>query len=48
MTEGRPYRKARTHHEAITEIKKNSGDMYDPEVVTTFLDLFEQEGEIPL
>lgn len=48
MTEGRPYRKARTHDEAITEIKKNSGAMYDPEVVSTFVELFDKESDIPL
>lgn len=47
MTEGRPYRKARTHTEAIIEIKKCSGEMYDPEVVDIFMDLFETEDETP-
>jgi len=46
MTEGRPYRKARSHHQAVMEIKKNSGQMYDPEVVNIFVGLFETESVI--
>lgn len=41
MTEGRAYRQARSHNEAIEEIKKNSGIMYDPDVVDVFISLFE-------
>jgi putative nucleotidyltransferase with HDIG domain len=41
MTEGRTYRQARSHSEAIEEIKKNSGSMYDPDVVDVFVSLFE-------
>ncbi len=41
MTESRTYREARTHREAIEEIKMNSGSMYDPDVVDVFVALFE-------
>jgi putative nucleotidyltransferase with HDIG domain len=41
MTEGRPYRKAKTHDEAIIELKNLSGKKYDTDVVRTFVSLFE-------
>ena len=40
MTEGRIYCSPRTHEEAIAELKKCSGSMYDPEVVEAFILLF--------
>lgn len=40
MIEGRIYRKPRTHDEAISELKQNSGKMYDPDVVKAFISLF--------
>lgn len=43
MTEGRVYKAARSHEEAIAELKKNSGIMYDPEVVKAFISLFDEE-----
>jgi HD-GYP domain-containing protein (c-di-GMP phosphodiesterase class II) len=33
MTTDRPYRKALTHHEAITELERCSGTQFDPRVV---------------
>lgn len=44
MTEGRPYKKARSHEEALEELQKNSGQMYDPEVVDIFVGLFESDS----
>ena len=41
MTEGRPYRKAKTHEEAIMELKNLSGTKYDSNVVKTFVSLFD-------
>ncbi|KAF0111820.1 MAG: Response regulator receiver modulated metal dependent phosphohydrolase [Chloroflexi bacterium] len=43
MTEGRIYRSPRTHDEAVLELKTFSGKMYDPEVVRTFIGLFDNE-----
>lgn len=37
MTSDRPYRKAMTHLQACTELEKEKGLQFDPEVVTTFL-----------
>lgn len=45
MTEGRPYRKARTHDEAISELSNLSGTQYDSEVVNTFISLFEENTQ---
>lgn len=42
ITEGRIYRLPRTHDEAIAELKKCSGSMYDPRVVEAFIKLFDQ------
>ncbi|TCK92568.1 PAS domain S-box-containing protein/diguanylate cyclase (GGDEF)-like protein [Natranaerovirga hydrolytica] len=36
---GRPYRKARTHEQALKEIEDNSGTQFDPTVVKLFLNL---------
>jgi putative nucleotidyltransferase with HDIG domain len=43
MTEGRPYRRAKSHDEAIIELKNLSGKKYDKEVVRTFISLFEEK-----
>ncbi len=43
MTEGRPYREARSHEEAINELSKYSGTMYDPIVVEHFVNLFQEK-----
>jgi len=37
MRDERPYKKAISHEEAIDELKRNAGILFDPEVVTTFL-----------
>lgn len=36
MTSSRPYCKAMTHHEAMNELKRNSGTQFDPELVEIF------------
>lgn len=41
MTEGRIYRLPRTHAGAVSELRRFSGEMYDPKVVEVFLQLFE-------
>ena len=40
ITNGRSYRPARTHIEAIEELKRCSGTHFDPDVVNAFLSLF--------
>ncbi len=39
MTSHRPYRRARSHQDAIDEIVRNSGTQFDPEAVHTFLEV---------
>jgi putative nucleotidyltransferase with HDIG domain len=41
MTEGRIYRPPRTHTGAVAELRRFSGEMYDPKVVEVFLQLFD-------
>jgi putative nucleotidyltransferase with HDIG domain len=41
MTEGRNYKKAKSHDEAITELKWLSGKQYDADVVRMFITLFD-------
>lgn len=43
MTSHRPYRKAMPHSQAVTEIFRNSGTQFDPDVVKAFL-LAEKRG----
>jgi len=40
ITQDRPYRSARTHEEAIIEIKKCSGTQFDPDIVEAFISIF--------
>jgi HD-GYP domain-containing protein (c-di-GMP phosphodiesterase class II) len=37
MRDKRPYKRPFTHEEAVDELKRNSGILFDPEVVTTFI-----------
>ncbi|MDX5893661.1 HD domain-containing phosphohydrolase [Rubrobacter radiotolerans] len=37
MVQDRPYRKGRTHEEALEEIRANAGSQFDPEVAAAFL-----------
>nr|WP_282955791.1 HD domain-containing phosphohydrolase [Planococcus salinarum] len=46
MTEDRSYRKAFTAEYAMREIRRLSGDQYDPEVVDAFEKVLQQEGKI--
>ncbi|MBI2846054.1 MAG: HD-GYP domain-containing protein [Chloroflexi bacterium] len=47
MTSDRPYRKALSHEEAISEIAENAGTQFDPQVVEAFLRLVDQGSLIP-
>ena len=53
MTHSRSYKKASDLSYAISELKGCSGTQFDPEIVTVFLDMIEEEGlpvrlEIPV
>lgn len=43
MTSDRPYRKARTKADAVAELKRCSGTMFDPKVVEIFLEVIDQQ-----
>jgi diguanylate cyclase (GGDEF)-like protein len=42
MTSDRPYRKAMTREEAITELRRCAGTQFDPELVEQFIQIVEQ------
>ncbi len=41
MTDQRPYRPARTHEEAVTELRRCAGTQFDPAVVSAFVQVLE-------
>lgn len=47
LTSDRPYRKAHTKNKAADYIRKNSGKLFDPHVVETFLRIFTNPAEPP-
>jgi len=42
MTTDRPYRRAHSREEAIKEIKKQSGRQFDPQIVSAFVELYQE------
>jgi len=47
ITDGRVYHSAKSRAEAIEEIKACSGKDFDPEVISEFVKLFEQDTDHP-
>jgi PAS domain S-box-containing protein/putative nucleotidyltransferase with HDIG domain len=48
ITDHRPYRPARTHEEAVTELRRCAGTQFDPAVVSAFLQVLEADrGLLP-
>jgi len=43
MRDERPYKKPFSNDQAIDELKRNSGTMYDPKIVDAFLDIIEYD-----
>ena len=41
----RPYKPARTHEEAIIELRRSAGTQFDPRVVDAFIRMLERRGE---
>jgi len=39
MRDERPYKKPRSHREAVEELKRNSGTLFDPAIVEVFLEI---------
>lgn len=46
MVDERPYRKARSQKDAISELQQQSGEQFDPLVVKTFLRMINTEGDV--
>jgi len=41
ITQDRPYRAARTHEEAMIELKKSTPGQFDPDIIDIFFSIFE-------
>jgi diguanylate cyclase (GGDEF)-like protein/putative nucleotidyltransferase with HDIG domain len=48
MESDRPYRKALSKQEIISEIKENAGTQFDPLITKAFLRVLEKEGSVPI
>lgn len=48
MVSDRPYRKAMTHREALTELLRCAGTQFDPCIVAKFLELMEEKAALNL
>ena len=42
MMDERPYKKPMQYNDAVDEIRKNSGILYDPKVVSAFFEILDQ------
>ncbi|QDS96632.1 Cyclic di-GMP phosphodiesterase response regulator RpfG [Roseimaritima multifibrata] len=47
MTSDRPYRKGRSHEDAVAELKRCSGTQFDPELVDHFIHKLDGKRQIP-
>jgi GAF domain-containing protein len=47
ITDKRIYKEARSHAEAVSELRKCAGTQFDPRVVEVFLAIINERGEIP-
>lgn len=45
MTSNRPYRKRKSPGEAIVELKRCAGTQFDPEIVSVFIDVWQEQNE---
>jgi HD-GYP domain-containing protein (c-di-GMP phosphodiesterase class II) len=46
MTSERPYRPAMSHHDAMEEVRRNSGSQFDPDVVAAFEELMASRRDL--
>jgi len=47
MTHDRPYKRAMSHDDAITELRRHAGTQFDPDLVQLFCDLFGRAAPAP-
>ncbi|MDR7548275.1 MAG: HD domain-containing phosphohydrolase, partial [Armatimonadota bacterium] len=43
MTDARPYRPARSHHEAVAELRRHAGSQFDPAVIEALCRVLAEE-----
>jgi len=47
ITDRRVYKEARSHADALSELRKNAGTQFDPRVVDVFITKYRELGDIP-